>query len=191
MKYRTFYAGKLDARILDTLDEDYQRRMRLLIRKTEEASWTAGQRNRQRKSILSNIALYQTLTEKGIPKQQAKELVQEYSFHIAGKAHKVLQTLFYIPGFFTLFRFFMRKGMAGEEIWRSKILSDTADTFSMDVHKCLWADTCSFFGCPEICEIFCLCDHIVFGNIRKLVFTRNQTLGMGGEKCDFCFRSKE
>lgn len=60
----------------------------------------------------------------------------------------------------------------------------------MDVLKCLWADTCKSFGCPEICEIFCLCDHIVFGNIDKLRFDRSQTLGMGGKKCDFCFKSR-
>ena len=80
--------------------------------------------------------------------------------------------------------------MAGEEIWRSKILADDSQEFSMDVLKCLWFDTCSYFGFPELCEIFCLCDHIVFGNIGKLEFERSQTLGMDGEKCDFYFRSK-
>ena len=56
-----------------------------------------------------------------------------------------------------------------------------------EILKCLWADTCKFFECPELCEIFCLCDHIVFGNIKGLVFERSRTLGMNGEKCDFCF----
>lgn len=80
--------------------------------------------------------------------------------------------------------------MAGDEIWKSQILFDDSKRFSMDVHKCLWADTCSYFDCAEICEIFCLCDYIVFGNIDKLQFKRSQTLGMNGEKCDFSFRSK-
>ena len=80
--------------------------------------------------------------------------------------------------------------MAGEEIWKSKVVRDDSQCFSMDVFKCLWADTCSYFDCYEICEVFCLCDHIVFGNIDKMEFKRTQTLGMRGEKCDFCFLSK-
>ena len=63
-------------------------------------------------------------------------------------------------------------------------ISDDSQEFFMDVLKCLWFDTCSYFGCPELCEIFCLCDHIVFGNIGKLEFERSQTLGMDGEKID-------
>ena len=90
-----------------------------------------------------------------------------------------------------LFRLFMRKGMTGDEIWRSQIVVDDSRHFYTDVLKCLWCDTCTHFGCPELCEIFCLCDHIVFGDIGKLEFDRSQTLGMGGEKCDFCFRSKK
>jgi len=96
--------------------------------------------------------------------------VKEYSFYIAGKAHRILNALFHIPGFFKLFRFFMRKGMTGEEIWISQKLADNANEYSTDVLKCLWFDTCTYFNCPEICEIFCLCDHIVFGNIKKLHF---------------------
>ena len=117
-------------------------------------------------------------------------MVKEYSFYIAGKAHRILNTLFHIPGFFKLFRFFMRKGMTGEEIWISKTLVDNVHEYSTDVLKCLWFDTCTHFDCPKICEIFCLCDHIVFGNIKKLQFDKSETLGMGGNKCDFCFHSK-
>ncbi|MBF1134158.1 MAG: L-2-amino-thiazoline-4-carboxylic acid hydrolase [[Eubacterium] brachy] len=165
--------------------------MKLLIEKIDQGSWTKKQKKRQKNSILSNVALCKTLIEAGIPKEQSYELVKEYSFHVAGKFHGILKALFYIPGFFRLFRFFMRKGMAGTEIWISDILTDNSREYSMDVLKCLWFDTCSHFGCPELCEIFCLCDHIVFGNIGKLQFDRSQTLGMGGDKCDFCFRSKK
>ena len=114
-------------------------------------------------------------------------MVKEYSFYVAEKAHKLLKTFFHIPRFFRLFCLFMKKGMSGDEIWKSRILSDDGRCYRVDVLKCLWADTCKFFECPELCEIFCLCDHIVFGNIKGLVFERSRTLGMNGEKCDFCF----
>ena len=190
MKYKKFYFGKLSPKILEHLDEEHKSKMNFLIKELEHGSWTERQIKRQKSSILPNIALYKVLMDNDIPSVEAKELVKEYSFYKAGKAHDLLATFFRIPGFFRVFRFFMRKGMAGDEIWKSQILFDDSKRFSMDVHKCLWADTCSYFDCAEICEIFCLCDYIVFGNIDKLQFKRSQTLGMNGEKCDFSFRSK-
>ena len=190
MKYKKFYSGKLTPHILEHIDAAHKEKMQLLIQELDRGEWTEKQKKRQKSSIISNIALYQTFIDNGIPAQEAKELVKAYSFYIAGKAHRILEALFHIPGFFRLFRFFMRKGMSGEEIWISKTLADNANEYSTDVLKCLWCDTCASFNCPEICEIFCLCDHIVFGNIKKLKFDRSETLGMGGNKCDFCFRAE-
>ena len=191
MTYKRFYSERLDAQILEEIDAEHKKKIRLLIKEINQGSWTEKQKHRQTRSIISNIALYRCFIDKGLSKNKAKELVKEYSFHIAQKAHRLLKTFFYIPGFFRLFRFFMRKGMAGEEIWQSKILSDNGKCYAVDVLKCLWADTCKFFECPELCEIFCLCDHIVFGNIKGFVFERSQTLGMKGERCDFCFINKK
>ena len=190
MKYKKFYSGKLAPHILEHIDAAHKEKMQFLIQELDRGAWTKKQKQRQKASIISNIALYQTFIDKGIPAQEAKELVKEYSFNLAGKFHRILESLFHIPGFFGLFRFFMRTGMTGEEIWISKTLADNSSEYSTDVLKCLWCDTCAHFNCPEICEIFCLCDHIVFGNIKKLKFERSETLGMGGTKCDFCFRAK-
>lgn len=190
MKYKRFYSGKLAPHILERIDAAHKEKMQFLIQELDRGAWTKKQKQRQKASIISNIALYQTFIDKGIPAQEAKELVKEYSFYLAGKFHRILESLFHIPGFFGLFRFFMRTGMTGEEIWISKTLADNSSEYSTDVLKCLWCDTCTHFKCPEICEIFCLCDHIVFGNIKKLKFERSETLGMGGTKCDFCFRAK-
>ncbi len=187
MTYKKFYFGKLDAHILKNIDLEHKTKVKLLMEEINRGKWTKKQKKRQKNSIISNIALYKCFIDKGISKNDAKELVKAYSFYIAEKAHKLLKTLFCIPGFFGLFRLFMRKGMSGDEIWKTKVLSDDDRSYRVDVLKCLWADTCEFFGCPELCEIFCLCDHIVFGNINGFVFERSQTLGMEGEKCDFCF----
>ena len=187
MTYKRFYSKRLDPHILEDIDTKHKRNMRLLMEEINRGTWTKKQKKRQKSSIISNIALYRCFIDKGLSKNEAKELVREYSFRIAKKAHKLLRTFFYIPGFFGLFRFLMKKGMSGDEIWESRILSDSGSCFSVDVLKCLWADTCEFFQCPELCEIFCLCDHIVFGDIKGFEFKRSQTLGMKGDKCDFCF----
>ena len=190
MTYKKFYRGQLPAQLLERIDAEHKATMKRLVEKTEQGTWTNKQRKRQKSSILSNIALYQTLTDGGIAKAKAEALVEAYSFSRAEKFHSILRTLFYIPGFFRLFRFLMRTGMKGHEIWISRTRADNAAECKVDVLKCLWADTCAYFGCPEICGIFCRCDHIVFGNIEQMQFERSQTLGMGGTKCDFCFRAR-
>lgn len=187
MTYKRFYFGKLDTHILEDIDVEHKKKMKLLIEEINRGTWTEKQKKRQKSSIISNIALYRCFIDKGLSKNEAKELVREYSFYIAEKAHKLLKTFFRVHGFFGLFRLFMRKGMSGNEIWKSKILLNNKRYYRVDVLKCLWVDTCEFLECPELCEIFCLCDHIVFGNIDGFVFERSQTLGMKGEKCDFCF----
>lgn len=191
MKYRSFYLGKVDESILEAIDAEYKNKVNMLSKALNCEKWSDKQRKRQRGSIISNIALYKSFIAKGLSKNRAKELVGEYSFYKAKKMHNILEKMFYIPGFFKVFRFFMRQGMKGDEIWISSILSDDTKCYRVDVLKCLWADTCEYFGCPEICEIFCLCDHIVFGDIKGFVFERSQTLGMKGEKCDFCFKNKK
>ncbi|MGX8795291.1 L-2-amino-thiazoline-4-carboxylic acid hydrolase [Fusibacter sp. JL298sf-3] len=57
----------------------------------------------------------------------------------------------------------------------------------MDISKCLRKDTCGYFECPNICEVFCSCDWIMYEGIRQITFDRNQTLGENGERCDFRF----
>lgn len=188
MKYEKFYRGKVGASVSRDLDAAHREMMTALLSEAERGAWTKAQKRRQRKSILPNVALYRVLIERGVPKEEAKQLVERYSFHLAHKAHKLLKAFFFLPGAFRIFRFAMKRGMAGEEIWKSEEKADERDQYSVDVLRCLWADTCSAFGCPEICDIFCRCDFIVFGNIPKLRFERSETLGMGGEKCDFCFR---
>ena len=190
MRYRDFYCEKLDPKLLESVDSEHKEKMKILIRELERGTWTKKQKHRQRSSILPNIALYQVFIDNGISKEKSYELVKSHSFYVAEKVHKSLRVLSKIPNFFSFFRFFMRKGMAGEEIWISEILTDTPKEYSTNVLKCLWFDTCSYFGCPELCEVFCLCDHIVFGNMEKFQFERSRTLGMRGEKCDFSFRSK-
>lgn len=187
MTYRKFYSGRLAEHILEDIDAEYKRKINILIEEINRESWTEKQKKIQKSRIISNIALYKCFMDKGFSKSEAKELVKEHSFHIADKRHKLLKTFFYIPCFFRVFRFFMKKGMLGDEIWKSRVLLDGDRYYCVDVLKCLWVETCEFFECPDLCEVFCLCDHIVFGGIKGFVFKRSQTLGMNGEKCDFCF----
>ena len=64
------------------------------------------------------------------------------------------------------------------------------DYYDITITNCLWHNACKEFGCPELCAAFCDVDDITYGNLKKLGFTRTQTLGKGGDCCDFHFYKK-
>ena len=55
----------------------------------------------------------------------------------------------------------------------------------MDILKCPYCKYCLELGCPELTPLFCENDDYVYGNVSGLRFTRTQTLGKGGDRCDF------
>lgn len=190
MKLSKFYASQLNLRERKGLDAAYQSKMRALMRDVHEGDWSEEQKKVQKVSILSNIALYQVFLERGIEKKRALELVRMKAYRKAHRAHKVLSTFFMIPGFPELFRKMMSKQIKKRDLWQSEVLADSRHAYSVDIKKCLWADTCAHFDCPELCEVFCLSDPIIFGNLQRMYFQRTQTLGMSGNKCDFRFQFK-
>lgn len=191
MKLKAFYASSPEAKLFNDLDAVCAGKRKALTRELDSGEWTKDQKKRQKSSILPNIALYKSFLEYGIERGRARELVRERAYYRAGRFHTILKIFFRIPRFSRAFRYFMNQGMKNTEIWKSEIHSDDDASYVVDVHKCLWADTCAYFGCPELCEVFCLCDHIVFGNIDGMEFERSETLGMEGSKCDFHFYFKE
>ena len=67
-----------------------------------------------------------------------------------------------------------------------------APKFARDMTVCPYYETCKKYGYPEITQFFCKSDDVLYGNLHpKLVWGRTQTLGMGGECCDFRLYIKE
>ena len=61
-----------------------------------------------------------------------------------------------------------------------------APKFARDMTVCPYFEACKKYGCPEITQFFCKSDDITYGKLHpKLVWGRTQTLGTGGECCDF------
>ena len=67
-------------------------------------------------------------------------------------------------------------------------LAREPDAFYADFTKCPYQVLTARMRCPELCAVFCRSDEYAYGALRGLRFTRTQTLGTGGEKCDFCIR---
>ncbi len=57
--------------------------------------------------------------------------------------------------------------------------------YKMDVTACPYVKYCNSEGCPELTHIFCDNDVYAYGYLKGIRFTRTETLGIGGNKCDF------
>ena len=48
----------------------------------------------------------------------------------------------------------------------------------------------AYKGAGVLQILFCECDNYTYGGLKKMGFTRTQTLGTGGELCDFIMYRK-
>lgn len=141
-------------------------------------------------TILPSVALYQTLLQDCGDRDAAMERMARYQLGKAAQEnHAFTARVERIPGFFALYSSIFRRIVRGADLWQSTQSHDR-DHFNVTITKCLWHDTCVDCGCPELCRLFCESDNVNYGGLRKMGFTRNTTIGCGGDCCDFHFYRK-
>ena len=60
------------------------------------------------------------------------------------------------------------------------------------INGCVYFETLSAYGAPELGTIFCALDNFVFDEVSPYIrWERTQTIARGGELCDFRFYPKE
>ena len=144
-------------------------------------------RETMRTTILPRTAVYTVLKRRGL---DAEKLMEKYLREVQGPtARDQYAGLEWVPRFFEIFRWAFRKATASSDAWDSTFEAEK-DRFDLTIRKCLWYDTCVECGCPEACRFFCECDNYSFGELKKVGFRRTQTLGTGGDCCDFHFYKK-
>ena len=148
-----------------------------------------AQRKTLMQTILPRIALYQALL-KSFSEDTAYEFLRSYMLDIvAAEKHASMRKMERVPGFYALYsRIFLR-------IMRSTDLQESTqkrgrDFFDVTITKCLWHTACVENGCEKLCPLFCDVDDVTYGGLRKIGFTRTQTLGYGADCCDFHFFRK-
>ena len=146
-----------------------------------------SRRETMRTTILPRTAVYTVLKRRGL---DAEKLMEKYLREVQGPtARDQYAGLEWVPRFFEIFRWAFRKATASSNAWDSTFEAEK-DRFDLTIRKCLWYDTCVECGCPEACRFFCECDNYSFGDLKKVGFRRTQTLGTGGDCCDFHFYKK-
>lgn len=155
---------------------------------------TTGKTENQLKTltqtILPRIALYKTFFNEGFSRDEANKYMRKYMLEIiAAKKHSSTAKMEKFPGFYYIYSRMFLKIMSTTDLQVST-LNYGRDFYDVTITKCLWHTACVENGCEELCSLFCDVDDITYGGLKKIGFSRTQTLGYGGSCCDFHFFKK-
>lgn len=151
---------------------------------------TKNQLKTLKNTILLRIALYKALNNYGFSMEDSNNHMKNYMLnYIAKSKHNSMVKMEKVPGFYSLYSKIFLKIMRKTDLQQSKQKHD-AKSFDVTITKCLWHQACVENECPELCRLFCDVDNITYGELNKIGFTRTQTLGYGGDCCDFHFIKK-
>lgn len=140
-------------------------------------------------TILPSIALYKCLLE-GMSEDEAYEYMKRYMFDKVGaEMHSSMEKMEMVPGFFAIYGCIFRKIMRTSDLHVSTQASGKG-YFDINITKCLWHIACVENGCANLCRLFCDADHVTYGGLKKIDFTRTKTLGYGEDCCDFHYFKK-
>ena len=151
---------------------------------------TKNQLKTLKNTILPRIALYKALNNYGFSMENSNNHMKNYMLnYIAKSKHNSMVKMEKVPGLYSLYSKIFLKIMRKTDLQQSK-QKHNAKSFDVTITKCLWHQACVENECPELCRLFCDVDNITYGELNKIGFTRTQTLGYGGDCCDFHFFKK-
>lgn len=151
---------------------------------------TKNQLKTLKNTILPRIALYKALNNYGFSMEDSNNHMKNYMLnYIAKSKHNSMVKMEKVPGFYSLYSKIFLKIMRKTDLQQSK-QKHCAKSFDVTITKCLWHQACVENECSELCRLFCDVDNITYGELNKIGFTRTQTLGYGGDCCDFHFFKK-
>lgn len=141
-----------------------------------------------KRSILPAIAFHSALTGHGCEKKDSAERIRSSVINDAKSSASFFQVLGKIPFFFSLMRVMVKKGIQlnyGKSGWDFVWKRDDPEAIVWDCRRCFYADVFQKYGMPELTEIFCESDDVVYGNIPGVRWGRTKTIGKGDTICDF------
>ena len=172
----------------NTLFHSQEKTLDTLIENTKNK--TENQMKTLVQTVLPRIALYKTLSKDSLSKEDVYAYMRKYMLDkVAAKKHASTAKMELVPGFYSIYSHIFLKIMRTTDLQES-VQSHTKDSYDVTITKCLWHTACQENGCEELCRLFCDVDDVTYGGLKKIGFTRTQTLGYGGDCCDFHFFRK-
>lgn len=168
--------------------KEQEKMLNTLIQNTKNKS--ENQMKTLTQTILPRIALYKALSGEDLSEDAVYEYVRKYMIDkVAAKKHTSTAKMELVPGFYTIYSHIFLKIMRTTDLQES-VQEHGRDYYDVTITKCLWHTACVENGCADLCRLFCDVDDVTYGGLKKIGFTRTQTLGYGGECCDFHFFKK-
>lgn len=142
-------------------------------------------------NLLPGIAIYLALLDHIADREKAIDLTDEV-FEVARirnqRKNKLLGAL---PFGYALFKHFAPAIIARqypEEGWRKRWVRKDKGEICFEMKTCIYLETTTAYGCPELCPLFCKNDDVVLAGFGpRIVFKRTGTLAEGSDCCDFHF----
>jgi hypothetical protein len=147
------------------------------------------------RAILPALAMYQALRDEGENQETALETAENL-FSIEIKSIKrFIELVGRMPFFFKLVRALIQpvmKVVFPQEGWKAEWIDEIPQIIAFNIRGCVYFETLSVYGAPELGTIFCALDNFVFDEVSPYIrWERTQTIARGGEFCDFRFYPKE
>lgn len=143
-------------------------------------------------NLFPPLAYYQTLRAEGVSQEEALLLVEQETQKTALKKKAAMKSMTRLPFCYGIYRLLVKKFMAKNypsEGWEIQWVERSGKAIQFRLSRCLYWEICQQQGCPELCQVYCKNDDTAFsGLLPKIQFQRTQTLGTGGQCCDFCFQ---
>ena len=163
----------------------YQRTAQLI----EEHRHEAPAKMAHLEQVLPSIAFYEALLAHTGDREKALAQFGSWCFEKIEQMAAMIPSVMKIPGLYRLIPPLMNKmlySVFGREAGFDYVEKQQPNGFAVDMTRCPYVETCRQHGCPELAQFFCKSDDICYGNMHpRLVWGRTQTLGTGGEVCDF------
>ncbi len=137
--------------------------------------------------IMPGLAIYQTLLDKlddpAAALAQTEELFRAAFFPTRISGIRLLNML---PDPFPIIRPALKMMTKNKYLPGSQeIVEDSPDCFALNVYRCFILDVLATHQAQELTPLFCKTDDWLSEALPKISWERTQTLGRGGELCDF------
>ena len=148
-------------------------------------------RDHLQQNLLPPLAYYRTLRAQGFSQEQALKYVRQETRKAAAVKKDRMNSLARLPFAYTFYRMGVKKYMRQNfpnEGWQTEWVRRDRREIHFNLHRCLYRDIATEYGCPELCCVYCENDDIAFsGLLPKIRFQRTGTLAGGAPCCDFHF----
>jgi len=148
-------------------------------------------RQHMEKNILPGLSMYRALRSAGYAQDEAVTIVKDL-FQVTMRAsRRFFEFLGRTPLLYHLIRWTVRRFMRNSfpaEGFQVEWVAVDSDRVAFNMRTCFYVDTLNRYGASELVSVYCDLDDFIYSGVSKHVgWERTQTIGRGGEYCDFCF----